>query len=265
MPGSHRSIGQGQSHITEDKLRGFASVLRQNVMAVKGRGIYFHFDLHGGSGWNHDVNVVGSPVLFQQIVREHGGEFVMHAAELDKHRAASLADTLRDDECCFVRHGDNAELVTEIPHIIRAYGENPRFAFGSVLIDPNNPTGGIPWAELECLFAQCNRLDVIFNFPSNAMKRIRKARETTGGCSDCIKSPSSLRIAWNKAYGQIRKPLGPHQFTLLVFRNTKWKNGHRSIHLVDIDSREGCRLLDVAEYTTSERSTQERMLFDGIL
>lgn len=262
----HKCKGQGQSHGTEDKVRGFMSVFKQNIAAVKGITsrstwpvMYFHFDLHGGSGWNEEVDVIGSPVLFAQLANIQGIRYVMHAAELDSHRAKSLGRMLRCDSSCFVRHGDNCDLVAEIPYIIRSHGEKPEYAYGTIVIDPNNPSGGVPYEGLSELFAECKRLDVIFNFPAGAMKRLRTSLSTTGGFSRIVRHPD-MRQEWSKKYGQIRRPLTEHQFTLLVFRNTPWNDGHRAIGLYDIDSREGRQLLERAALTESERKKRQLVL-----
>jgi len=64
---------QGQSGIvTEAKERGLSLTFQSNLWVFRrlksrfsnSKFKYFHFDLNCGSGWNDDVDCIGSPIAF---------------------------------------------------------------------------------------------------------------------------------------------------------------------------------------------------------
>lgn len=71
---------QGQSYVTEDKMRGFLSIIETNLRVAKATFErlnfpcrYFHFDLHGGSGHNEQANVIDlEPICHDCHCKEHG-------------------------------------------------------------------------------------------------------------------------------------------------------------------------------------------------
>jgi len=211
---------QGQSFITEEKARGFTSVFRQQLSVVKysqnpviANSIYVHIDLHAGSGFNSEVGVIGSPVLFESTA--HNLEFeryVLLCVEKDKHRIAELGSRLQKNDRAFPHWGDNGELCECVPDILRGHNIEPSNAVGSVLIDPNGFVDQIPWRQLDELFKRCGRIDVVFNFPGTAYTRNRAH-------SDHV-DISELPKRMSKAHWFIREPLPTHKFTLCVGRNT---------------------------------------------
>ena len=238
-------IIQGQSLITEDKERGFASFFGQQLKCFKalwdGRYTYFHFDCHAGSGFNAEVDVVGSPVLFANLASERlGPGWVMVASEIVGSRAKELGTHLKDTPNAYVMAGDNEEMLACVPDIIASHGERPAYAQGSILLDPNNQDG-IPVGTLHKVCALCQRLDVVFNFPGNAMKRI----SLPGGdgsrldnCNGKCIHIEDLPYIMNKRHLLIRTPLGAHQFTLVVGRNIAWGQ-HRTLGIYDWHSATG--------------------------
>ncbi len=259
--------GQGQSDTTEKKERDLETVfVLQNIYfnrfksknpSQRNKFPYFHFDCHAGSGINEDVGVIGSPLLFREIAIQQGAKFIMVAIEKNEERGLLLANRLKLFPNCFVQIGDNKELVESIPSIIRRFGDNPSFAFGSVLIDPNSPKDlnepSIPWDGLRELGRVCPKVDVVFNFPGTAMKRIRCTFGTENRYFvDLDKLPNRLR----KKHLLIREPIGRTHFTLVVGRNYDygdWKN--RGFY--DWNSREGKRLRRKARFTEKERKEMD--------
>lgn len=244
---------QGQSHVTEEKERGFHSIFETNLRAVKGMFDrlsfdcrYFHFDLHGGSGINEEAKVVGSPVLFRELAESIGVSFRMHVAEIDDGRAKILSRRLDDSDFSFVHHGDNRELAAMIPDIISHCRENPAKAVGSIVIDPNGAKG-IPWGELSDVLARCPRLDVVLNYNAVIMKRMAGQ-----GMLDLHVSLDQLPSMLNKKHWWIRKPRGIWQFTIIVGRNFAMGD-HKRIQLYNWDSDEGRQCLRRAMHTTEER------------
>ena len=244
---------QGQSEITEEKERGFGSVFRQQ-MAVMQNSLYLngetyiHIDLHAGCGFNHEVGVVGSPILFRDIADETYGKYLMFAVEKDRSRAQELGDRLVTDHRCFPMYGDNAELCDCIPDILRAHKIEPKNAVGSVLVDPNGFTNQIPWKSLGRMLAICGRIDVVFNFPGTAYTRNRSHSEYV--------HIDELPARLSKKHWYIRKPLPVHKFTLCVGRNTDKMKIPKKLGLPFAlwDSDDGMRYRNKAMMTDVELS-----------
>lgn len=211
------SMIQGQSYITEEKSRGFGSVFNQQMAVMSQSKVlagstYVHVDLHAGSGFNYEVGVIGSPVLFQQIAKRNYERYLMFAVEMDRCRASELGSRLRDDDRSFVFAGDNSELCECLPDILRQHRVEPSSAIGSVLVDPNGFCNQIPWERLGSLLAVCGRIDVVFNYPGTAYTRNRQHPEYV--------SIDNLPNRLKKKHWFVRKPLPTHKFTLCVGRNT---------------------------------------------
>jgi len=242
---------QGQSYITEEKARGFASVFTQQAAVVSASRVlrdcrYVHIDLHAGCGHNRDVDVIGSPILFTQIARRHRLDYLMLCAEIDKASVKELGRLLEDDHRSFPFWSDNGDLCDAVPDILRQHGIEPSNAIGSVLIDPNGFVNQIPWAALSRLFSTCGRLDVLFNFPGTAFSRNR-------GHQDHV-SIDQLPQLLNKKHWFVREPLPTHKFTLCVGRNTDKLNtpSRTSKPFALWDSRDGKRFRRKAMCTSEE-------------
>lgn len=208
---------QGQSAVTEEKARGFSSVFEQQIAVVSRSPMltqqpYVHVDLHAGCGFNHEVGVIGSPMLFLETARRHRLDYRLFCCEIDRGRCDELGKRMKHDHRAFPHFGHNADMCDCVPDLMRMHGIEPNMAVGSVLIDPNGFSDQIPWDSLERLFAVCGRLDVIFNFPGLAYTRNRGHAEHVH--IDLL--PKRLR----KQCWFIRQPLPVQKFTLCVGRNT---------------------------------------------
>lgn len=257
---------QGQSAATEAKVRGIGELIRINLRIFShvnarygGRYRYFHFDLHAGSGWNHEVNVIGSPLAFLSAADAIGEPYLAVFVEQDESRAMELAKKTADVESAFVKYGDNVSLCAEIPDIIRQFGENPRYAMGSVLIDPNGPSGGIPWERLSILFRQCPALDVIVNYPATGMKRDAGQARRAGRMSPHFVSIDELPQRLGKEHWIIRPPQGAWQWTLTIGRNMG-VNDYTKKGWVHWDSEHGREIRWRVSTTASEQESERRLV-----
>lgn len=208
---------QGQSENTEEKSRGFSSVFRQQAAVVTAspylkHSTYVHVDLHAGCGWNEEVDVIGSPLLFQEIARQHRMTYRMFCCEIDRARCKQLGERLKTDHHSFPHCGHNEEMCEIVPDLMRHHGIEPSDAVGSILVDPNGFVDQIPWNGLQKLMKVCGRLDVVFNFPGTAYTR-------NVGHSEYVHI-DRLPELLNKKHWFVRKPLNVHKFTLCVGRNT---------------------------------------------
>jgi len=259
-------MAQGQGKYTNAKVDGFAAALQQNVSVVC-HGIkaqrYFHFDLNAGSGRNEKAECDGSPIAFRAAAcKARMPNAFSFCCERDKVSAKRLAERCRADPYTWVVEGRNQDFVKQIPYIIRENGGDPRTAFGSILLDPNDQNrDAIPYEELRVISDKCPRLDVFFNFPHLAIKRLNGAvakgfhsAEVARDCVDIDDLPEVI----GKTHLWIARQIG--NFVLVVGRNTDNVNDDRKTGLHRWTSecgvwfRERCRMpVDEADKRHEER------------
>jgi len=248
---------QGQSIVTYDKERGFSAFFEIQAKAVNGifsrsrfENKYFAFDLHAGCGFNERVKVSGSPILTIDAFENANVPFVLHASEIDKTTAIKLAAATRHVSDVHVVYGDCREMVEMIPEIIKAYGEKPQFAYGHILIDPNRPAD-IPCDEIQVVTRICPKLDIAFNFPGNAMKRIKAGHGIDNRFFIDIDDVPDLL---GKKYVLIRMPFASDgwHFALIVGRNFPFRD-HKKLRLHEWDSDEGREARRKIRFTKAEK------------
>jgi hypothetical protein len=246
-----RVDGQGQSLATELKERGIGAALSVSLSIFGSkfnstRFRYLHFDLHAGSGVNEEVGCIGSPLVYLGTARAKGIQnYAAHFCELDDDRVRKLLGQpeVSGDRRVFVHHGDNRGLMLAIPQIIRdAHKENPAYAVGSILADPNSTEMSLD--ELEFAAEECKRLDLIINWNATAYKRMQRGQYL-------LEVLEKLRR--HRAHWLIRRPIGAWNFTLLVGRNVK-ASEHRAMDFYDLDNSFGQHFMRLATLSEKQRS-----------
>jgi three-Cys-motif partner protein len=254
---------QGQSRDTEWKLRGIKAALRINLTICAEhqwcrRQPYNHFDLNAGCGWNHDVNppdgVMGSPLAYWEAAEESDhprayGDFV----ELDPDRAAELGErpVIRGNRRAVVHNCDNAEFCERIPSIIRSRGVTLEFAHGTIIVDPNGPTG-IPWEPLARVLKQCPRLDVIVNWCGTGAKRLPDGHEAKVAITD-------IPYLLGKRHWLVRRNVGPFQWSLLIGRNFKIRD-YPGLGFFHWDSARGQAVVETLSTVAKRKPRQLKLL-----
>ncbi len=217
---------QGQSNSTIAKELSLACVMRLNLIIARNiikkrpyMGKYFHFDFHSGSGYNDRVHIAGSPLMFIGATRAAKmDDYIAHFCDLDNNRIIELAS--REIIAKDARHlpiaGDNKEVCRAIPDIINEWGGEPKYALGSILLDPNAMSCGLPWDELRWLSnsTACPKLDYIINFPATGNKR-------AGTNSEYYVPIDDLPGRLGKSFWLIKPPIGKWQFTVIFGSNLK--------------------------------------------
>ena len=246
--------GQGQSDVTEWKVRGISAACAVSLRIFHhkwgARYRYLHFDLHAGCGINEQVGCIGSPLAFLGQARVDGvNNYGAHFCEIDDGRVRQLLaqPQVSGDSRVAVHHGDNRFLLPAIPRIIRDYyHENPAVAQGTVLADPNNHN--MPIDELAELARECPRLDLIINWPACAAKRA--GRKT---------ALNDLLSRLGRKHWLIRELVGPWEFTLLVGRNF-YTGDHKTLGFYQLSSLKGQHILATAITTKDDRKGQSGQL-----
>lgn len=252
------SITQGQSDKTEFKERGFESAFAVNlsVFASKfaGKYPYWHFDLNCGSGINEDAGCIGSPLAFLRAAESFPSvRYVAGFCDKDKTALGSLMqrESIVDNNNCFLFHGENESLIEAIPNIIDNQ-DRPSMAVGTVLSDPNGFE--TPINALGNLSKVCPRLDFIIHWNS----RIRRLYRGHGW--GFIDIDSAIAIM-NKKCWLIRKPMGAHQWTVLIGRNVRIGD-HKTLGFYHLDSMMGRNILRAckAEIDCTQESEMQMQL-----
>lgn len=262
-------MAQGQGRHTANKIAAIEAFLTQNISVVRraiGSSHYFHFDLNAGCGINELAGCIGSPLAFRAAALKAGmPEAWCFCCEVDFGAARQLQARTQEDRHTFVTIGRNQDFVEQIPDIIRECGADPRSAFGSILIDPNDHRrDAIPYDGLRLLADQCPKIDVLFHFPQLAMKRI-VAGVAKGTCpesaaDDCFDIDELPQVI-GKRHLWIKQTPDLGNFAIVVGRNTDNVNEDKRTGLARWDSecglwyRERCKL----KVDDAERRHQERL------
>jgi hypothetical protein len=245
---------QGQSRATIDKERRIGSALSigMRIVANKfgGKGFnYFHFDANAGSGWNERINVPGSPRVFWTLADEYLQALPPFGffAEKNLHRAADLLAAVPSAYAhnSYVFARDNEQALEVFAEFIRKK-DRPRFAVGSIIVDPDgwfyrNAKGeGAPIIGLQRFAAEFPRIDIILNLNGRTY-RLQKPH------GHAVQSPEQIFQSLRKSYWLIGYAnYGGCDFLLAVGRNTP-TGDHKSIGMYTIDSPQGRHIINLIE------------------
>lgn len=128
---------------------------------------YWAFDLTAGSGSNPHFPSSPEVVLRSKARHRH-----VYLVEKIKRRFQALKTRFPEQQSLFsdsrqtleIVKDDNRKFVPRIPGIIRLMGDDPRYAHGIVISDPNGAIHPMP--ELRELMRLCPRLDIILRVGS---------------------------------------------------------------------------------------------------
>ena len=253
MPGGNQ---QGQSLATIDKERRIGAALSvgmrigSSCFADKGFR-YWHFDGNSGSGWNEAVNVPGSPLVFWQVAALNLKGMLPRPffCDIDREAMRRLQVRLRETPVAAASSvllpGDNEAALDVFAECIRKF-ENPRFALGSLLVDPNGyyyrtPKGtGAPIGALNWFCREFLRIDITLNLNVRTYQLQSKHQHN-------VLPPREVLSSLNKAYwlvGRARTKGG--RFLQAVGRNTP-TGDIKTLQLYRAESEIGQFILDWAE------------------
>jgi hypothetical protein len=264
---------QGQGRHTPNKIAVFEAFFTQNISVVR-HAIkapqYFGFDMNAGCGVNKIAGCIGSPLAFRLAAQKAGmPDALCFCCELDFAAATELQYRTQDDKSTFVTIGRNQDFVEEIPEIIREHRVNPAFAYGSILIDPNNHRrNGIPYDGLRLLAEKCPRIDVIFNFPQLAMKRVTCAVASGSNCGDSADDCydiDELPAVIGKKHLWITQTKELGNFAIVVGRNTPNVNFDKKTGLVPWDSDLGVYYRDRCRMKVDDAARKHSHVADKLL
>lgn len=221
---------QGQSSATLDKERHLASALSISMRILSGkfagRGYrYWHFDANAGCGWNDEVDVIGSPIVFHRVADQYliGMDREAFFCDLNsnaiKQLELRLQNESRESQRSFLFPYDNEEVLEVFAEYIRKSGERKEYATGSVIVDPNgywyrDKNGqGAPIKALTEFTKEFPRIDVILNLNTRAYK-LQRSHEHN------VMRPADVLASLNKSDWLVKRThTGHNEYLLAVGRN----------------------------------------------
>jgi hypothetical protein len=249
---------QGQSIATIDKERCLASAFEIGTKIAnakfRGRGFcYWHCDTNAGSGWNDEVCVPGSPIVFHTVANKFLTEMKREAFFCDRNVRALQELSLRlNEQPAWTAHsaifpGDNEEMLEVFAERIRRSGERPEYAVGSVVVDPNgywwrNAKGiGAPVKSLVQFAAEFERIDVILNLNFRTYQLQR-------GAGHSVEEPRAVLRKLNKKNWlvKITQRHGADKWLLAVGRNVGTAD-HKALGFHKLESDEGHFIMTMVE------------------
>lgn len=217
---------------------------------------YWYFDIYAGDGKPN--NNLGSPLIFLNLAKNKQLKvkaiFIEKVKKNFKKLKVNTIDYVFKNAQLFLHYGDNKNILPEyfIPSV--------NYRYGLLYSDPN----GISDFEILSKISNypCyNRLDILINVPSAAIKKAR--------CSPLCKNHNKNLIEYiktiNKQYWLIREPYlsnnngkkindrsGSWQWTFLIGSN--WNNFPRfkKLGFHEINSDRGQEILNKLTYTNEE-------------
>jgi hypothetical protein len=242
----------GQSLATIDKQRCLASALAisMRVANSKFKGFtYFHCDANAGSGWNEQVSVDGSPIVFHKLADQYLPDMRRQAffCDINEDYIKRLNRRLTENRWCDHSHlfaQDNEEVLPVFAQCIRNSGEKPHYAVGSIIVDPNgyfyrNQKGlGAPVASLQEFTSVFKRIDLVLNLNISSYWRMQGQ-----AWPKPLMAPSEVLRSLNKQYWLVRRTnYGGWEWMLAVGRNVE-TGAHTRLGFHDIRSDEGRELM----------------------
>lgn len=247
---------QGQSLATIDKERRIGAALSVSMRiasrALGGKGYTFwHFDANAGSGWNEKVNTAGSPLVFWQVADLclNGFKPAAFFCDLDIDAMRRLQARLRGNAAAaaasYLLPGDNQEGLEVFAECIRR-ADRPKFAMGSVIVDPNgyfyrNPKGiGAPIDALKWFCAEFPRIDIVLNL------NIRTYQLQASQGHNVLPPRKVLEALGRKRWLVAQANVSTGRFLLAVGRNIP-TGDHKNLQLYRHDSAQGEYILNTAD------------------
>lgn len=230
---------QGEGAFTaykETSLKAIVS-LHMNIAECiinKQRGrSYLYIDCNAGSGYNHEADCEGSPLVFLDAVACHSFDWRAYFIDNDKAKIGELRMRMGLDDRVELRDADNGELVPELLAAAR-----PWQAFGIVYHDPN----GIPNLNIFKQMPPKSTIDVLIRYNGNGVKRAGGGRLT-----------ESLK-AIPKQYWYIQKVQPGDKWQWAFLLGTNWDKfpEYRKHDFVRLDSADGKAQVELLDYTREE-------------
>lgn len=244
---------QGQSASTIDKERRIAAAVTVSMRIANarfgGKGFRFwYFDANCGSGYNHQVNVPGSPLVFWHVKQDclTAMDPVPYFCDRDPIVIEQLRQRFNahpETAGSIVMNCDNEDGLRTFADQIRRSGEKPRFVVGAVLLDPNGyywrgaDGNGVPIRALQWFTQEFPRVDIILNLNMRTFFLQR-------GAGHNVMPPAEVLASLNRSNWLVAQAGGQSRHLLAVGRNMEVRD-HKALGFYLADSAEGRAILSV--------------------
>lgn len=245
-------IRQGQSIATVDKERRIAAAMSVSMRIANsvfgGKGYrYWHFDANAGNGWNHEVGVPGSPMVFWHVAGNclphmEPAPFFCDRDQLAMRHLSARLGHIPAAAGSILLPGDNEDGLVAFAATIRSC-EKPNYAVGSVIIDPNgyyyrSAKGiGAPVVGLQAFVQEFPRIDIILNLNMRTFYLQR-------GAGHNVATPTEVLASLHKKHWLVSQAGGQSRHLLAVGRNMA-TGDHKALGLYDANSDAGRDILNV--------------------
>jgi hypothetical protein len=244
---------QGQSAVTLDKERRLASMLSISMRIANRkfggkRWTYFHFDANAGCGWNAEVDVPGSPLVFWTLAEQHLTDMPI-VAFFAEHNAALAAYLLRRlparfaDRSFIFKH-DNETVLDVFAEYIRRR-ERAAYAVGSIIVDPNGwfyrsaKGEGAPVDGLRRFAREFPRIDIALNLNARSYRLLLANGQQ-------VEPPRAIMRALKAHWLVGRTQHGGNEY-LLAFGRNMAAGGHAAVGMHRLDSPAGHAIVNRVE------------------
>lgn len=274
---------QGQSCATIDKQRrissalvvsmnlaekaGKAYLIKPKVRNRPDRATYWHFDANAGCGWNDEFDVPGSPLVFHYMADRclHSLNRDAVFCDINRGRIKELRERLSEQKiyeytstCLNV---DNETALGVFRDKILNSGENPKYAVGTIIIDPNgywhrNEDGsGPPINGLQSFAVQFPRIDIIINLNMRLaglmLGHVRKKESPCYAAFKDTQHPRDIFLSLKRHWVVAEIPKSSWRFLIGVGRSMR-AGKHDQLGLYEMDSPEGEAIMKVSNGKNGE-------------
>lgn len=203
---------------------------------------YRYYELHGGYGVDENGNP-GSPLIFHNVAREHDIPYKAIIYERDLNAFNSLRKQTESFKDYYLYNEDHTKLleIYSDPKF-QSIDKYRKYHFGVIYSDPSNadPSTDV----LRKVTNAYPKLDIILNLAAASYKRTSHLDDYTNLKDELF----SVKKIWI-----LRKPIGNHQWTMLLGSNwldfPEWEQKG----FVRFDSDVGREWFDKVAYTKQER------------
>ena len=215
---------QGQSEATKPKQQALGSFISAHSKIVEviqekhseWAGPYVYIETNAGSGWNDNVDCIGSPLVALDALGKHS-ELKYQATFIE--RSVDSANSLENR---IALRGHKAEVINKDHAIALPSIRVPRGSFGLVYADPN-ALKDAPVEALKTFFKQttASKIDVLINLDAHMRRRVVEGQRK-GGNAGNYDDLAGLMRAIPKEHWWIRQPFvsAGAKWTFLFGSNT---------------------------------------------
>lgn len=194
----------GTSTATKDKQEGFEVVIStllsivKQIFKNKGRGGYFYYiDACAGPGYNHNLGIPGSPILFIKTAEEIGIPCRAFFIEKNDENRKELENKIKDLGTLEYVNWEtwNGDYGDVIPEILKTPENVPEWAYGLLYFDPTH-LKDLKWDIIRDVYdepCKYRKLDLLIHVSATMSKRVINSPTTAKYYNNIKNEMSGIR------------------------------------------------------------------------